>query len=50
VRSIEDYPSPPGSGSTSMLMVTDSLLFEVEANLGKALGIVDTQGLRDQDN
>jgi hypothetical protein len=42
--------SPPGSGSTSMLMVTDSLLFEVEANLGKALGIVDTQGLRDQDN
>jgi len=35
------------TGSTSLLVVTDSVVIDVEANLGKALGIVDKQGLRD---
>ena len=30
-----------------MLMVTDSVVIDVDANLGKAFGIVDKQGLRD---
>jgi hypothetical protein len=37
--------SPPGSAF--MLMVTDSVIIETDANLGKALGILDKQGLRD---
>ena len=35
------------TGGTTMLMVTDSVVIDVDANFGKAFGIVDKQGLRD---